>query len=508
MFDQLRKYAEVRWFAPLVFIYLLGFGYVLAYQRPLFYPYSAVPLALFLVYVAINNLQNVIYTLALVTPLSVSLKEMGLTNEGPNLSLPSEPIMAGIMLMYIVNEIGTGISKKDFMRHPVTRLLIAQFIWMLITAVTSTMHIVSFKYCISRLWFIFSGYLIVQFLFDNKKNIIRFMFLYAFSLAIVVCWTTWVHSHFNFNDKAADWVVSPFYNDHTAYGAALAMFIPVMLSFLFVRSVGKVGKIFALVFFALFTVAIILSFARAGWLSLAVVFCIFVTLLLRIRFQVLFLSFTSLIAIFFAFQTEIFMIMGRNKQDAEGGFQENIESIYNIASDASNKERINRWSCAIRMWLDKPVFGWGPGAYQFKYAPYQLSHDWTIISTNFGTNGNAHSEYLGPLAEQGFIGLIIMLGILFYVTSMGYRLMYTLRHLQDRILCGGIFLGLMTYFVHGFFNNFLDTDKLSLPFFAFLAALVCFDLFFEKRGKHERRPLIQWKALIREAREQLRDSSG
>ena len=508
MLAQLRKYAESTWFAPLVAMYLIGFGYVLGYQRALFYPYAAIPLALFLVYTAIHNLQNVVYTLALVTPLSISLKEMGLTNDGPNLSLPSEPIMAGIMFMYIVNEIGTGISKKEFMRHPVTRLLMAQMIWMVLTSITSTMPVVSFKYCISRLWFIFSGYMIVQFLFNDKKNIVRFMFLYAFSLAIVVCYTTWIHSHFNFNDKAADWVVSPFYNDHTAYGAALAMFIPVMLTFVFIRAVGKVGKIFALIFFVMFCMAIVLSFARAGWLSLAVIFCILVTLVLRIRFQVLFLTLSSVIAVFLTFQTEIFMIMGRNKQDAEGGFQENIESIYNIASDASNKERINRWSCAIRMWMDKPLVGWGPGAYQFKYAPYQLSHDWTIISTNFGTNGNAHSEYLGPLAEQGFIGLIIMLAILFYVTSMGYRLMYTLRHLQDRLLCGGIFLGLMTYFVHGFFNNFLDTDKLSLPFFAFLAILVCFDLFYEKRPKGERRPLIQWKALFREIRDQIKPAPG
>jgi hypothetical protein len=174
------------------------------------------------------------------------------------------------------------------MRHPVTKLLILQFIWMVVTTFTSTMPVVSIKYCVSRLWFVFSGYLIIQFLFADKKNIVRFIFLYATSLAIVVCWTTWIHSHYNFNDKAADWVVSPFYNDHTAYGAALAMFIPVMISFLFVRSVGKLGKIFALIFFGLFTMAIIISFARAGWLSLAVVFCILVTLVFRIRFKVLF----------------------------------------------------------------------------------------------------------------------------------------------------------------------------------------------------------------------------
>ena len=61
------------------------------------------------------------------------------------------------------------------------------------------------------------------------------MLAYAIALAIVVAYTLIIHARFNFNDKAADWVVSPFYNDHTAYGAALAMFIPLMVSLLLMK---------------------------------------------------------------------------------------------------------------------------------------------------------------------------------------------------------------------------------------------------------------------------------
>jgi putative inorganic carbon (hco3(-)) transporter len=134
------------------------------------------------------------------------------------------------------------------------------------------------------------------------------------------------------------------------------------------------------------------------------------------------------------------------------------------------------------MWLDRPLLGWGPGTFMFKYAPYQLSRDLTIISTNFGTGGNAHSEYLGPLSEQGALGLLIVVALVLYTAHLGYKLCYTLSEKEDRTLCIGIFLGLITYFVHGFFNNFLDTDKLSLPFWAFTAALVCFDLYYTKRN--------------------------
>jgi O-antigen ligase len=461
--------------------YILGNAYIMVYKKGYFYPYNFLPFALFIVYTAVFHLQNLVFFLAFCTPLAVSLKELGLT-EGPDLSLPTEPIMFGIMLVYILVHFQKKVTDKKFLYHPLTLLIAFQLLWMFVTACTSTDLVISFKYLVSRLWFIFSCYIIIPHVFQNRKNIITFVLAYSVALAIVVIYTTVSHARFNFDEKIADWIVSPFYNDHTAYGAALAMFIPVMVSFWFLRSVSKNIKILSFILFVMFMLAIILSFARAGWASLAVALAILLTLWLKIKFRTLFISFFTLIGLFLAFQTEIIMILNKNDQDAKGGFANNIESMLNISTEASNLERLNRWSCAIRMWKDKPVFGWGPGTYMFKYAPYQLSRDLTIISTNFGTVGNAHSEYLGPLSEQGILGLVIVIILLFYVTSLGYRLVYSLNDHDDRILCSGLFLGIMTYFVHGFINNFLDTDKLSLPFWAFLSALVCFDIYYSKKA--------------------------
>ncbi|MDI1354750.1 MAG: O-antigen ligase family protein [bacterium] len=476
------KYFKLYFFPLFMLLYIVGNMYTLAYNRFYFYPYNILPLLLFVFYAAIFHLQSLVYFLAFCTPLAISLKEMGLT-QGPDLSIPSEPLMAGIMLVYLFNQLSSNLADKKFLHHPLTLLIAFQLLWMLVTSCSSTDVVVSMKYLVSRLWFIFSCYIIIPHIFQDKKNMIRFVFAYALALAIVVCYTTMIHARFNFSVKAADWVVSPFYNDHTAYGAALAMFIPVMVSFWFLEAVPKYLKIISVILFLMFTAALVISYARAGWLSLAVVIVMFVTLLLKIKFRTLLVSVIVFGGLFLAFQTEILLFLAKNSTDSEGSFENNIESVSNISTDASNLERINRWSCAIRMWEDKPFFGWGPGTYMFKYAPYQLSRELTIISTNFGTNGNAHSEYLGPLAEQGVMGLLIVIILLVYTTALGYRLVYSLADREDRILCTGIFLGLMTYFVHGFFNNFLDTDKLSLPFWGFVAALVCFDLYFTKKIK-------------------------
>jgi len=42
-------------------------------------------------------------------------------------------------------------------------------------------------------------------------------------------------------------------------------------------------------------------------------------------------------------------------------------------------------------------------------------------------------------------------------------------------------LALTTYFVHGFLNNFLDTDKLAVPFWGFIAIIVAVDIYHKDK---------------------------
>ena len=183
------------------------------------------------------------------------------------------------------------------------------------------------------------------------------------------------------------------------------------------------------------------------------------------------------------------MVLGRNNTDSDGDFMANIESMTNISNDVSNLERLNRWSCALRMFEEKPYLGFGPGTYQFLYAPYQKSNQITSISTNFGNRGNAHSEYLGPLSEQGLVGCLIVLVLVFAVMFVGYRLVYTVKDRSLKVFVICLVMGVSTYFVHGFLNNFLDSDKASVPFWGFLAMLVCVDLYHKNSESTEQKLL-------------------
>lgn len=344
----------------LIALYVVIDMYILVYKRDYFYMYNAIPLVLIVGYYAIYNLPKLLFFLAFITPISVSLKELGYY--GPvDLSLPAEPLMAALMFLYFLNKLYTNQYNKSINTHAITLLIGIQLFWMFVTTLTSEDIIISIKFFISRCWFVFSCYFLANYLFKEKKNIIPFLTSYMVALAIVCAYTILMHSKYGFDHKSADWVMSPFYNDHTAYGAALAMFIPVTISFLFISSIDKFFKIFYFLLFLLFAAAIVLSYARAAWLGLFVAAGVFITLLLRFKFKFLVISFFSIFILFFSFQDEILIALGRNNTDAEEGFMNNVESVSNIKTDASNLERLNRWSCALRMWKDMPVFGWGPG---------------------------------------------------------------------------------------------------------------------------------------------------
>ena len=178
--------------------------------------------------------------------------------------------------------------------------------------------------------------------------------------------------------------------------------------------------------------------------------------------------------------------LNENKQESSGNIKSHLQSIANIRSDASNMERINRWKSALRMFKEKPVIGWGPATYQFKYAPFQMASEKTIISTNYGEGGNAHSEYLGSLVDSGIPGLVLYILLLFISIRKGIIIWRTHSDKQIRNMSLALVAGLVTYVVHGALNNFLDTDKISALFLGMIAAIVAIDINM-KEEKESRR---------------------
>jgi O-antigen ligase len=175
---------------------------------------------------------------------------------------------------------------------------------------------------------------------------------------------------------------------------------------------------------------------------------------------------------------QIQMELERNKYEhTTEAFDERLQSAANISTDASNLERINRWSCAIEMFKQRPIMGYGPGTYAFEYAPFQRPENLTIISTNFGDMGNAHSEYLGALAETGLFGMLSLIAVVFAIFYTGITLYHRIptAYKEDRILVLSTIMALSTYFIHAFLNNYLDTDKAAVPIWGICAIWLVYE---------------------------------
>ena len=445
------------------------------------YIFFATPVVLGILLLYIFSLDKAMMLVSFVVPLSLLFERYN----GLSVSLPAEPLLAGVLVLFIAKLLYDGQYDRNIARHPVSVIIYCMFIWMAMTTITSELPLVSIKFIASRLWFIVPSFFFCALLFKKPKYIDWFIWLYMASLCIVVVYTIINHSQHGFDNHSAHWVMTPFYNDHTAYGAALAIYLIYAITYAIIPGIKTKRRILILAVIILLSVAMILSSCRAAWVSLAAAFAMLVCVLLKIKFRWVFGAFVILVGLFFTFQHQIIDALERNNQDASGDVVENIQSITNISTDTSNLERINRWQSAFRLFAQHPIFGWGPGTYQFVYAPYQRSKEKTDISTNVGDAGNAHSEYFGPLAEQGFIGVLLVLAFVIAVIYSGLNAYKKAKNKKAKVLALGSTLAFFSYFVHGFLNNFLDTDKLAVPVWSCAALIVVIDLYYADQEKFE-----------------------
>jgi len=431
-------------------------------------------------YLLLYHTQQLLLFLALATPLSFNFEDLGAFG-GIGFYFPTEPLLFGLMFLYLLKVLSGHQERKELMRHPLTLAIVFNLLWIAITVFTSVDIVVSIKFLTSRLWFVLVMYFMFNAYFEDRQLIRQFFVTLMVSMAITIVYTVITHAGHAFSEEAGHWVMWPFFKDHTSYGAIIALLFP-MVVFHF-RNSKKLSleQLLWTIVLTIFSIGLFLSYTRAAWVSLVGALGVYILIKLRIDYKLVVIVLLILTGGFFAFQDQIIHELERNQQDSSESFAEHIQSITNISSDASNLERLNRWSSAWEMYLEKPIFGHGPGTYMFEYAKYQKSSDKTIISTNQGDGGNAHSEYLGPLSESGFFGMLTILMVFVVSLNTGIKLYYKLDHdtyLKGVVMC--IVLGLVTYYLHGILNNFLDTDKASVPIWASMSILVAISIYHKK----------------------------
>ena len=183
-----------------------------------------------------------------------------------------------------------------------------------------------------------------------------------------------------------------FMEGNTNLGLALNMVLPFFF-FLRREETRTWLRHLLLAMFCFSIIAILVTYSRGAFLGLVVVLA-----LLFLKGQSKFLVLPLLVAGIFLAPSVL-----------PEKWIERMETIRTYEGDASSVGRLRAWLVAYRLGLDYPVLGGGfdpfsPEIY-YRYLPDRL-----LVTADIGTG--AHSIYFQVLAEHGFPGLALYLGLI------------------------------------------------------------------------------------------------
>jgi O-antigen ligase len=418
----------------------------------------------------LNAFNLAYFVLAFTLPLSVEFEIF----KGINLLFPSEPLAIALTFALGIKGI---FEKREF---KVSVLLIPSALLicaLLITSLTSSNFGVSLKYSMVYIlyivcfyWGVFTNYK------DSKSRINLVLSGYTFSYIITTIWAIYKWSWFDFNPVTVPAIFEPFYADHTIFSASGAFLFIYWLVRGFKAKNFK-QKLVSISSVIIILVALRIANSRAALLSLPVGLLVGFLVYKGITKRHLALSGLIVFAGLFLSRNAIYDWVSYNdynSRDQHASFVERTASVGNVQTDVSNLERINRWTAALNMAKEKPLTGFGPGTYQFAYIPYQ-DEKWMnrlsvidIYDIPNNSGGTVHSEPLLYLSESGLFGfltwLVLVSSWIWWVVSIDKK--------RRNIYLAVAIAMVTTYLFHGFFNNFLNTDKLAFLFWGAAAVMM------------------------------------
>jgi len=125
-----------------------------------------------------------------------------------------------------------------------------------------------------------------------------------------------------------------------------------------------------------------------------------------------------------------------------------------VSPDASIRGRATEMLAALRVFLDHPVLGVGPGQYTPFYSEKYHSDPQFAFKYVPGARG-AHNLYLQIAAETGIIGLAVFMAMVFLILRQLWQARRHWAYSRPEVanLATALFLSLTAYLVHSVFAH-------------------------------------------------------
>lgn len=221
---------------------------------------------------------------------------------------------------------------------------------------------------------------------------------------------------------------------HESAGSFFLLLLPVSLAFALSTTTTEKQRLLAQATTLTLGAALLLARTRSAWIG--VVVALFVLAVLRRRYEertgkrgasplVLLIGFALLIG--------------------AGGIaplvSERARTLIRVGDDSSFSDRLFRWRAAARMASERPLAGWGLGAYTVRQGRWTHQGDDVpeVLARGTGHQNLAHNFYVQWAADTGGVGVVLVVAFVVAVVRAGLRALPVLPPSSRRtLLVGGI----------------------------------------------------------------------
>lgn len=432
------------------------------------------PAGLLLMYQTVVDFKKVFYLLLFTIPLST---EFYFPN-GLGTDLPTEPLVVGLMLAYVLYLIIHWKNmKRDFLMHPITLFLLLHLGWMVLTTFTSSNVLVSFKFLLAKAWYVIGYYFLAASILKKEEDVKKFFWVIFIPFTIAVIITIVRHSTYGFSFEDVKYVMRPCFRNHVLYAAILAVFLPyiILATTWYKKNNLLKWALLGAVFF--FLLAIYLSYTRTAYVAVFIAFGSYFVIKLRL------LKIASLVSVIILF-IGIFYVMSSNRyleyapdfDKAVSHYEfDDLVSATAKGQDVSTMERVYRWVAGMQMSKKEKLTGYGPGNFYFFYKPFAVTSFETYVSDNPEKSG-IHCYYLMILTDQGIPGALLFLAFTFFVLIKGENIYHQTKDKERKRIVMAIMLSIIIIDAFLLINDMVETDKIGSFFFMNMAMLINMDL--------------------------------
>lgn len=410
----------------------------------------------------VKSTHELFWLLILALPLSTEL------NITPSLGIdfPDEFIMillTGLVLVKIVHQ--PTFFPKELLKEPLFLLLCCIMGWTFISACFADNSTLSLKFFLARIWFIIPFVLVPQILSQSQSSIRKFALLLLVPMILIVVQALVRHAFYEFSFVDIKKAMNPFFRNHVNYSSMLVcLLVPAIAMRFLTNSQNKYQRWLTLAILIGF-VGLFFSYSRGAWVALLV--GLVFSLLMKWGWVKKAIAISLMVVIGASTWLAVDHHYMRFAPDHDHtifhtDFSEHMAATVTL-KDVSNAERFYRWVAGYRMFVERPITGFGPNNFYPTYRPYTIKAFETWVSDN-PEHSTIHNYFLLTLAEQGIPGLLLfaMLWI-----GMLFRLQYLYKHLQNEFyrvvtICVAVVLAMMASI--NFMSDMIETDKIGSLF--------------------------------------------